>query len=205
MHGNIALFIPHLGCPHACSFCDQKSISGEEKPVTPEEVTKILTAAFEKQPDPETTEIAFFGGSFTCLPKEDMEGLLKAAHPFIKERRCSGIRVSTRPDGISEGILETLSRYGVTAIELGAQSLSDEVLLKNYRVHTAADVFESAAAIRAYGGFSLGLQVMAGLYGDSHGTFQSTMEGVMRIRPDTVRIYPTVVLEGTELARLTRE
>lgn len=205
MHGNIALFIPHLGCPHACSFCDQKSISGEEKPVTPEEVTKILTAAFEKQPDPETTEIAFFGGSFTCLPKEDMEGLLKAAYPFIKERRCFGIRVSTRPDGISEGILETLSRYGVTAIELGAQSLSDEVLLKNYRGHTAADVFEAAAAIRAYGGFSLGLQVMAGLYGDSHGTFQSTMEGVMRIRPDTVRIYPTVVLEGTELARLTRE
>ena len=205
MHGNIAIFIPHLGCPHACSFCDQRSISGAERPVTPEEVSALLEEAFKKKPDPACTEIAFFGGSFTCIPRKEMEGFLRAAEPYVKAGACTGIRVSTRPDGISGEVLALLARYGVSAIELGAQSLSDEVLARNHRGHTAEDVRQAVSAIRGFGGFSLGLQVMAGLPGDSRETWNTTMTEVLCLAPDTLRIYPTVVLQGTELERLTRE
>ena len=205
MHGNIAVFIPHLGCPYACSFCDQRSISGVERPVTPEEVSALLREAFARKPDPACTEIAFFGGSFTCIPRKEMEGFLQAAEPYVKAKACTGIRVSTRPDGISREVLELLARYGVSAVELGAQSLSDAVLARNRRGHTAEDVRQAVSAIRDFGGFSLGLQVMAGLPGDSREIWNATMEEVLRLAPDTLRIYPTVVLQGTELERLTRE
>ena len=92
MHGNIAVFIPHLGCPYACSFCDQRSISGAERPVTPEEVSALLREAFARKPDPACTEIAFFGGSFTCIPRKEMEGFLQAAEPYVKAKSCTGIR-----------------------------------------------------------------------------------------------------------------
>ena len=202
-HGNIAVFITHLGCPHACSFCDQRSISGTPQPVTPEDAAALLEEAFRRQPDPLHTEIAFFGGSFTCLPEPEMEAFLKAAFPYVKAKACAGIRVSTRPDGISQRVLELLKQYGVTAVELGAQSMDDAVLKLNRRGHTAEDVREACAAVRD--GFSLGLQVMAGLPGENRESFDRTMEEILGLKPDTLRIYPTVVLKGTELERLVRE
>ncbi len=206
MHGNIAIFIPHLGCPHACSFCDQRSISGTEKPVTPEEVSTLLKEAFSREPDPASTEIAFFGGSFTCIPQAEMETFLQAAEPYVKAKACTGIRISTRPDGISPKVLELLGAYGVTAIELGAQSLDDGVLSQNGRGHTAEDVRRACAVIQeSRYGFSLGLQIMVGLPGDSRKIWERTVEEVLQLKPDTLRIYPTVVLRGTELERLTRE
>ena len=203
-HSNIAIFIPHKGCPHACSFCDQKSISGEQKQVTPLDVRRELTEAFRRPLDGKNTEIAFFGGSFTCIPREEMEAFLEEAAPYVQQGKASGIRISTRPDGISEEILDVLKRYGVRSIELGAQSLDDSVLRLNRRGHTAADVEKAVSLIKEYG-FSLGLQMMAGLYGDRKESLYKTAEKMIALKPDTVRIYPTVVIEGTYLDELRRK
>lgn len=200
-HSNIAIFIPHKGCPYACSFCDQKSISGEMKNITCEEVRKELSDAFGRSLDVNNTEIAFFGGSFTCIDKEDMISFLKEAYPYVEKNMASGIRISTRPDGINEEILQILKKYKVTAIELGAQSLNDDVLKLNRRGHTEKDVLKASEFIKEYG-FSLGLQIMVGLYGDRKESLYETVRKVIRIKPDTVRIYPTVVIKGTYLDEL---
>ena len=203
-HSNIAIFIPHKGCPHACSFCDQKSISGEQKQVTPLDVRRELAEAFRRPLDGKNTEIAFFGGSFTCIPREEMEAFLVEAAPYVQQGKVSGIRISTRPDGISEEILDVLKRYGVRSIELGAQSMDDGVLRLNRRGHTAADVEKAVSLIKEYG-FSLGLQMMAGLYGDRKESLYKTAKKIIALKPDTVRIYPTVVIEGTYLDELRRK
>ena len=200
-HSNIAIFIPHRGCPHACSFCDQKSISGEQKQITPSDVRRELEQVFSHPLDSSTTEIAFFGGSFTCLPKEEMEAFLQAAYLYVEGGWASGIRISTRPDGITEEILDILSRYGVRSIELGAQSMDDEVLRLNRRGHRSADVEKASKLIKQYG-FSLGLQMMVGLYGDRKESLYETAEKIIAMKPHTVRIYPTVVIEGTYLDEL---
>lgn len=203
-HSNIAIFIPHKGCPHACSFCDQKSISGEPRQVTPSDVRLELEQAFTRPLDGKDTEIAFFGGSFTCLPIDEMEAFLQEAYPYVKAGRASGIRVSTRPDGITGEILDILAKYGVRSIELGAQSMDDGVLRLNRRGHTAEDVRQASLLIKEYG-FSLGLQMMAGLYGDRKESLYRTAEQIIALKPDTVRIYPTVVIEGTYLDELRRK
>ncbi len=202
-HANVAFFIPHLGCPNRCSFCSQQSITGAEAAPSPAEVKEGLRAAFARELDPAATEIAFFGGSFTCIPREQMEAYLAEALPYVRAGRCAGIRISTRPDGVRDEILALLARYGVTSIELGAQSLDDRVLALNNRGHDAAAVYEAARRIRAFPGapFSLGLQIMTGLYGEDAESRARTKAGVLAIKPDTLRIYPTVVLAGTELAR----
>lgn len=206
-HGNVAFFIPHLGCPHRCAFCDQQTVSGRPEPATPEEVKAGLAEAFSRELPSAETEIAFFGGSFTCLPKEEMSAFLETAYPYVQAGRCAGIRVSTRPDGINGEILAILARYGVTAVELGAQSMDDRVLALNRRGHTAGDVRKSAALLRGYPGqpFSVGLQIMTGLYGETKESRELTVKAVLGLKPDTLRIYPTVVLKGTELARLAEE
>lgn len=203
-HSNIAIFIPHKGCPHACSFCDQKSISGEQKQVTPLDVRRELERAFHRPLDGKNTEIAFFGGSFTCIPREEMRAFLEEAAPYVQQGKASGIRISTRPDGISEEILDVLKSYGVRSIELGAQSMDDGVLRLNQRGHTAAQVEKAVSLIKEYG-FSLGLQMMAGLYGDRKESLYETAEKIIALKPDTVRIYPTVVIEGTYLDELRRK
>lgn len=149
-----------------------------------------------------TAEIAFFGGSFTAIPRGYMTELLEAASCAVKRFDCySGIRCSTRPDCISEDILELLCSYGVTAIELGAQSMSDEVLEANGRGHTAEDVRRAACLIRE-SGIGLGLQMMTGLYRDTAERCLHTADGFIKLKPDTVRIYPTVILKNTRLGEL---
>jgi len=202
-HSNIAFFIPHLGCPHMCSFCNQRSISGQVAPPSPKEVSDSCAQALEAI-SPErrrNTEIAFFGGSFTAIDRGYMLELLQAAAPYCGADRFAGIRISTRPDCISEEILSILREYGVSAIELGVQSLNDRVLEQNKRGHTVQQVDEAVRLIRAYG-FSLGLQMMTGLYGDSKESVYETADRIIDYQPDTVRIYPTVVIKGTELCRL---
>lgn len=199
-HKNVAVFIPHLGCPNQCSFCNQRIISGVVKETTIEEVTDILKQAYKQITDKSTTEIAFFGGSFTAINREYMLALLQSAQPFLGENGFRGIRISTRPDAISAEILDILKCYRVTAIELGAQSMNDEVLAKNLRGHTAKQVKQASKLIHEYG-FSLGLQMMVGLYGDTVDTVFDTAEQLIALKPDTVRIYPTVVLKGTKLAQ----
>lgn len=205
-HANIAVFIPHEGCPNRCSFCSQKTISGALRPPSAEEVNAILAAAYENIPENmrENTEIAFFGGSFTSVGRGYMISLLEAAEKFLKRHGNEGlygIRISARPDGIDREVLGILKEYGVTSIELGAQSMDDNVLTANMRGHTAEDVRRSSEMIRSYG-FELGLQMMTGLYKSSPETDIFTAEEIIKCSPDTVRIYPVAVLEGTYLAQL---
>ena len=200
-HANISLFVPHMGCPHQCSFCNQKTISGSVKELSPEDVTKTLNKAVSDGVDPANTEIAFFGGSFTAIERGYMISLLEAARPFIKMDRFAGIRISTRPDAIDEEILGILKKYCVTAIELGAQSTDSEVLIKNRRGHTREDIFNASHLIKN-AGFSLGLQMMTGLLGDTEEKSLQTCRDIISLQPDTVRIYPTITLEGTHLGDL---
>lgn len=201
-HANISIFVPHIGCPNKCSFCNQCHISGASIAPTPDDVKNAVSVAVNsKNYSPENTEIAFFGGSFTAIDREYMLSLLEAAKPFIEDKMVSGIRISTRPDAINEKILQLLKTYGVTAIELGAQSMSDKVLGMNNRGHRSEDVKEAAKLIKDFG-FSLGLQMMTGLYGSDDDTDIFTARELIELSPDTVRIYPTIVLKDTRLAEL---
>ncbi len=199
-HSNIAIFIPHNGCPHQCAFCNQRTISGAVTQPTAEDVRKAVKNALRSPRfDGSNAEIAFFGGSFTAIDRDYMIELLEAAYAFVNAGQVAGIRISTRPDAIEDEILTILKKYGVTSIELGAQSMRDEVLEMNRRGHTAQDVVNASQLIKKYG-FSLGLQMMTGLYGDDNVGARYTARQLAALRPDTVRIYPTVVLEGTLLA-----
>lgn len=204
-HSNIAFFIPHLGCPHQCTFCNQRAISGENRAVTLEEIRRVVTREVENKSEnfKKNAEIAFFGGSFTAIGREKMMAYLEEAYSLVKEFGLFGIRLSTRPDAVEDEVLEILKQYGVTAIELGAQTTSDRVLTLNKRGHTAEDIFSASHRIRKYG-FSLGLQIMPGLYGDNKETIMKTIEDVIEIHPDTIRVYPTVVVRNTELEGLYR-
>ena len=146
-HANISIFVPHKGCPNDCSFCNQRAISGQPVSATAADVEKAVLTALEYNIDPKNTEIAFFGGSFTAIEREYMCSLLTAAKHFLDTHKFAGIRVSTRPDAIDEEVLETLKNYGVTAIELGAQSMDDEVLSANRRGHTSNDVIKASKSI----------------------------------------------------------
>ncbi len=200
-HSNISIFVPHAGCPHQCSFCNQKTISGTKHQPTANDVHRICTQAMEEVKDRKNCEIAFFGGSFTAIEKNYMISLLNAAKYYIGSDGFKGIRISTRPDFIDREILDILKLYGVTSIELGAQSMQNNVLESNDRGHTAEDVYKACELIREYG-FELGLQMMVGLYKSSKNDELETMNKIIGIHPDTVRIYPVVVLKGTKLADL---
>lgn len=202
-HSNISVFIPHIGCPHQCSFCDQRTISGAQHIPSGEEVKEICEKALTEVKSQENTEIAFFGGSFTAVPRDYMIELLDAAKPFVGGGKFRGIRISTRPDCIDCEVLDILKSYGVTSIELGAQSLSDRVLEANERGHSSRDVENACMLIREYG-FELGLQMMVGLYKSTPDDEEETIKSILEIHPDTVRIYPVVILEGTKLAVLFR-
>lgn len=197
-HSNIAIFIPHVGCPHLCSFCNQCNISGEKSIPSGEDVKKICSSAINEIVDKSNTEIAFFGGSFTAIDREYMLELLSAANEFVGEGKFKGIRISTRPDYIDDEILIILKKYGVTSIELGAQSMSDKVLEANERGHSAEDVRKASLLVKKYG-FELGLQMMVGLYQSTESDDYFTMCEIAALKPDTVRIYPVVVLENTKL------
>ncbi len=202
-HINVSLFVPHLGCPNSCIFCNQKTISGKCEPLKNEDIVTACDIAKNGKYDIADSEIAFFGGSFTAIEREKMISFLETAKPYVGTY-FSGIRISTRPDCIDEEVLGILKRYGVTAIELGAQSMSEDVLIKNERGHTPEDTEKACRLIRDYG-FSLGLQMMTGLYGSDDETDVFTARKFIELKPDTVRIYPTTVLENTKLEALYRE
>lgn len=200
-HSNISVFVPHLGCPGMCSFCNQRSISGTQTAPTEADVKRVCAQALREVKDKENCEIAFFGGSFTAIDRDYMITLLEAAQEFIGEGKFHGIRISTRPDFIDDEVLKLLKGYNVTAVELGAQSMKDKVLSANNRGHTAEDVYKACELIKKYD-FELGLQMMIGLYKSTPEDELETMERILSVNPKTVRIYPVTVLKNTELARL---
>lgn len=202
-HINIALFVPHLGCPHQCSFCNQKTISGCVKQPDENDVREAVETALSGR-NTEKAEIAFFGGSFTAIDRDYMLSLLSTAYAYIESGKVGGIRISTRPDCIDEEVLDILKKYGVTSIELGCQSMDDTVLENNHRGHTAEDVVKASKLIRVYD-FELGHQMMTGLYSSTDEKDIFTARELIKLQPDTVRIYPTVILENTENAERYRK
>lgn len=203
-HINIALFIPDEGCPHRCSYCNQKTITGTGKRPEPIDVISACETALNGKKDVSGGEIAFFGGSFTAIERGYMLSLLKCAKSYLDRGLFKGIRISTRPDCIDDSILALLKEYKVTSIELGCQSMDDEVLFLNERGHTAAQCENACRLVRKYG-FELGVQMMTGLFGDTDEKALETAERLIALRPDTARIYPTVVLKNTALERLYAE
>ena len=201
-HGNIAFFVPHAGCPRQCSFCDQRSISGRQSPPTPQEVAKVCQEALCHD-SKRTFELAFFGGSFTAIDENLMLSLLSAAQPYLGGK-IAGIRISTRPDCIDEDVLRILKDYGVTAIELGAQSMDNFILKENNRGHTAAQTVQACENIKQFG-FELGLQMMTGLFQSNDERDLYTAQQIIGCAPDTVRIYPTLTIRGTQLETLWQE
>ena len=203
---NLPFFIPHEGCPHRCSFCDQNAISGAQRGPSPREVAERCDALLPAPGAGGQFEIAFFGGSFTAIAREQMVALLEAAFPFVQAGRAAGIRISTRPDAVDDEILDLLAAYRVTAIELGAQSMDDRVLAANGRGHTAQQTRAAAASIRARG-FSLGLQMMVGLpgEGDPVRAAAENAAALAALCPDTMRIYPVLVLCNTPLEVMARK
>lgn len=198
-HGNVAVFVPHAGCLHQCSFCNQKHIAGQSAFPSAEAIRAACeTAQRTLRPDAEA-QIAFFGGSFTALEQKDMVRLLEAAAPFVKSGAFAGIRVSTRPDAVDTERLALLKQYGVTTVELGAQSMNDAVLARCRRGHTSSHVAAAAARIHE-AGLSLGLQMMTGLPGSDEACDEQTAYSLAELHPDEVRVYPTLVIEGTPLS-----
>lgn len=201
-HRNIALFVPHEGCPHCCSFCNQRTISGSSSKPRAKDVDEAVKTALET--GGKGGQLAFFGGSFTAIDREYMLELLKAAKKHIDLGNIDSVRISTRPDAIDGEIIDILKEYSVSSVELGAQSMDDQVLAMNGRGHSSEDVVKASNMIKA-AGIELGLQMMTGLYGDTEEKSLETGRKIAALSPDTVRIYPTIVIEGTELARLMRK
>ena len=201
-HANIAVFVPHRGCPQRCSFCNQRVISGTAAQPTAADVDLACERAQKGVHPGDTVQLAFFGGSFTAIPRGEMLELLAAAKPYVDSGFLSGgVRVSTRPDAVDDEVLTLLKAYGVRAVELGAQSMDDRVLSLNRRGHTAADVVAASHLILSHG-LELGLQMMTGLYGSTEKDSVETARRLIALHPATVRIYPTVVLRGTRLEQL---
>lgn len=197
-HASIPVFVPHLACPNQCVFCNQKRISGAEKP--PENPYFMLRDAAERlSPKFTSADIAFFGGSFTGIRREDMITYLEAAKKVRQEfPQITGIRLSTRPDYINKEVLSVLLSYGVTAVELGVQSFDDGVLSASKRGHTAADTVMATALLRQFP-FEVVFQLMPGLPGDTEKTVYNTAKKAVALKPDGVRIYPCVVVRDTPL------
>ena len=196
----IPIFVSHMGCPNDCAFCNQRTITGNDKTVTPEIAEKTIRDFLATIPDGSEIEIGFFGGSFTGIDRKLQKDLLSVANQFIACGSVQAIRLSTRPDYIDEEICSMLKSYGVQTVELGAQSMEDCVLEKNMRGHTEEDTVRAANMIRA-SGINLGLQMMTGLPGDTLEKSLSTAKKIIDLKPSCVRIYPTLVLKGTRLEK----
>lgn len=198
-HYNIPIFIPELACPFQCVFCNQEKISGKQHIPDEKEIEQTIRTHLSsfKRKD-RVVEVGFFGGSFTGIPNKDQEHYLGIVQPFIDRGEIMGIRLSTRPDYISEEILNVLKKYRVTSIELGAQSMDEEVLKKSFRGHTEKQT-KHAAQLILKNGFQLGLQMMIGLPGDTLEKSINTAKRIIECGASNTRIYPAVVIKGTAM------
>ena len=195
----IPIFVPHLGCPNDCIFCNQKSISGQKKNMTRQEAKNIIETHLKSiNKENSLVEIAFFGGSFTAIEEKQQEELLGLAYEYIKNKKVDSIRVSTRPDYINKTILKRLKKYKVKTIELGVQSANDYVLKRANRGHNFEDVKKASKLIR-WNGFTLGHQMMVGLPESSRADEINTAKALVKLKPKMVRIYPVLVVKNTKL------
>jgi len=197
----IPIFVPHKGCPNDCIFCNQKSISGQTKPINKEEIVNTIeTFLHSFKQEEKYIEIAFFGGSFTGIEMQEQEELLKIAYEYIKAGKVDSVRVSTRPDYIDKEKLLLLKKYGVKTIELGVQSTNDYILKKCKRGHTFEDVKKASRLIRRMG-FTLGHQMMIGLPESNKLDEIRTAKDLAKLKPKIVRLYPVLVIKNTQLEK----
>ncbi len=195
----IPIFVPHLGCPNDCIFCNQKSISGQKENMTKEKAKKIIEEYLETIKNEEAeVEVAFYGGSFTAIEEKTQEELLQTAYEYIEQGKVESIRISTRPDCINKETLKRLKKYKVKTIELGVQSANDYILKRANRGHAFEDVKKASKMIR-WNGFKLGHQMMVGLPESTRIDEINTAKALIKLKPKMVRIYPVLVVKNTKL------
>jgi histone acetyltransferase (RNA polymerase elongator complex component) len=197
----IPVFLPFLGCRQRCLFCNQR-VSAEKVPSAPF-VQNFIEDSIKELPSDGTREkqIAFYGGSFTAIGKEDQIRYLEVARLFLTSGLIDSIRISTRPDALDQKALSLLKEYGVKTVEIGAQSMIDEVLSLSHRGHSVADILAATSRLKQWG-FEVGLQLMIGLPGDTYELFLETVDRIIDLKPDFLRIHPTLVLRGSPLETL---
>lgn len=204
-HAIIPIFIPHKGCPNDCVFCNQKAITARSADVSPQDVKNIIESYLPtlQGRQLQTIEVAFFGGSFTGIPIEEQSAFLKVAKAYKEKGLIDKIHMSTRPDYINEKILDNLKAHDADVIELGVQSFDADVLAAANRGHTPADIYRACRLIKDYG-FTLGIQLMIGLPGDSLQKCIFSARETVAMRPAIARLYPTIVLNDTQLYKMYR-
>jgi len=196
----VPFFISHQGCPHTCVFCDQRTISGSDGLLPDSDVIVKKIRAWKQSAVKRPLEVAFFGGTFTALPPHVQDRLLSPVQPFLANGEVTSIRLSTRPDSLDSRTVRRLAAQGVRTIEVGVQSMDDGVLSASGRGHDMSASAAALACIKA-GGLSAGAQLMPGLPGDSPEISLNSLNEVITAGADFVRLYPALVLRGTELAR----
>ncbi len=195
----IPIFIPHSGCPHQCAFCNQSIITNQKSNLPDKyQINDIITQYLQYKGKRESVELAFFGGNFLGLPHKTIIELLEIVNTYISENKIHGIRFSTRPDTINPQTLDLLKPYTISAIELGVQSMNDEILLKSKRGHTAGDTIKAIGLLKDYS-FKIGVQVMVGLPDDSESSLLKSTHKLAKLAPDFARIYPLMVLKGSPM------
>ena len=197
----IPIFIPHIGCPHRCVFCNQWQITGHQGLPSADDIRHLIASYTASAKGLRHWEAAFYGGSFTAIPEDLQERLLQPAYEALRAGTIDAVRCSTRPDCITPPILKRLRAYGLTTVELGVQSMDDAVLMKARRGHTADDVRRATALLRE-AGFTVGHQLMPGLPGEDRASLKATTAAICSLHPDLARIYPVAVLADTDLAVL---
>lgn len=204
-HYNIPIFISHFGCPNDCVFCNQKKINGRETDVTLSDVTDIIERYLKTLPKQSKKEVAFFGGTFTGISLNLQEQYLALVSEYKKNGLIDGIRISTRPDYIDINIVKMLVKYGVTTVELGVQSLDEDVLKQTHRFYPVEQVYTASKLIKD-AGIELGIQLMPGLPSSTEKSdYMSAYKTAHIIKPSIARIYPTLVVKETEMAKMYLE
>ena len=199
--GMIPFFIPHVGCPYVCTFCNQSRITGQSgiSHLTPAYIKDTITEYVGSKRNDKYWEVAFYGGSFTAIHTELQHQLLAPASEMLKNGIIDGIRCSTRPDAVGDEAISLLQSYGVKTVELGVQSMNNQILVDAKRGHTAQEVVEAVSRLKKRG-MTVGVQLLPGLKGETWNTILETAIAVVKLKPDFVRIYPVLVIENTELA-----
>lgn len=203
-HYNIPIFISHFGCPNDCVFCNQKKINGRETDVSLEDVENIIETYLKTLPKKSKKEVAFFGGTFTGISFDLQKKYLEVVNKYIKLNLIDGIRLSTRPDYIDEKIIALLVENNVTTVELGVQSLDEDVLKKTHRFYPTKMVYEASKLIKD-AGIELGIQLMLGLPGSTFESDYESAQKVVEIGPEIARIYPTLIIKETEMADMYKK
>ena len=206
-HFIIPIFIPNQGCPYRCIFCNQKSITNSSVSLpSGDSIRKTIDSGINSRRflDQKIKEVAFFGGTFTSLPPSSMVELLGAVGPYLQKGIIQSIRLSTRPDALDQDKLDILEAFGVTTVELGAQSMDESVLQRSHRGHSASDTINAVTVLKKRE-LCVGIQLMTGLPGDSPELFMDTIDKVIALQPDMARLYPTLVIRATELAQWYRQ